>query len=148
MSHTLGHPKLSPTGDQCSPQPIHIYLQRLQRLGIYRLEVLNHRSVMGSQLELHHQTYIAHARCCSSKLEGIWDSIDLSLEERQVQVDRIQGSALGVWDGAVAEANQRRLMVVSQIESMQREASKIAEQLGHVHDAVCWRPLTASPERL
>ena len=100
---------------------------------------------MGGQLELHHQRYMAHARSCSSKLEEVWDSIEMSLEERQVLLERAQESALGVWDGAVAEANRRRLMVVTQVESMQREASRIAEQLGDVHDDVCWRTVDCIP---
>ena len=66
-------------------------------------------------------------------------------EERQVLLERAQESALGVWDGAVAEANRRRLMVVTQVESMQREASRIAEQLGDVHDDVCWRTVDCIP---
>ena len=92
---------------------------------------------MGSLLEMHHQAYMTHAGSCSSRLEDIWDSIELSLQERRIHLERTQGSALGVWDGAVAVANQRRLVVVSQIESMQRETSRIAEQLGDVHDDVC-----------
>ena len=100
---------------------------------------------MGGQLELHYQRYMAHARSCSIKLEEVWDSIEMSLEERHVLLEQAQESALGVWDGAVAEANQRRLMVVTQIESMQREASRIAEQLGDMHDDVCWRTVDCIP---
>ena len=86
-----------------------------------------------------------HARACAHKLEETWDTLELGIEERQTELRKTMEAASSSWDAAVARAEQRRLLVLSQIESMQREAAKIAEQLGAQHDQVNGRCCSNQP---
>jgi hypothetical protein len=93
----------------------------------------NKTYVMETLLEMHEHAYMEHAKASYSVLEEAWNSLDLSMEERRVELQITMDAASSAWGAAVARADQRRLSMLSEIESMQREASRIAEQLGAQH---------------
>lgn len=88
---------------------------------------------MESLLEMHQHAYMEHARASFCVLEEAWANLDLGMEERRVELQITMDAASSAWGAALARADQRRLLVLSQIDSMQREVSKIAEQLGIQH---------------
>lgn len=74
-----------------------------------------------------------HARDCALKLQDAWDMLELPMEERLAGLQDTMAAAMRAWDVSVAKAEQRRLLVLSQVENMHREIARIAEQLGYQH---------------
>ena len=88
---------------------------------------------METLLELHQHSYMEHAKACFHVLEEAWATLDLSMEERRAELQITMDAASSAWGAAMARADQRRLLVLSEMKSMQRETSRIAEQLGAQH---------------
>ena len=88
---------------------------------------------MGSLLEAHRHGYMEHAKECALKLQEAWDMLELSMEERQAGLQATMDAAVSAWDASVAKAQQRRLLVLSQVESIHGEVARIAEQMGSQH---------------